>query len=1051
VSLIPDRTGIAYARVCTLSAQAACETWLNSDVEGLSADDTFLSYLRKWSADKVLREAIEVASSSLGMELGSIDNGVTLSSKRLQRAFNSVVKYLLRTATRPTPFGIMAGVALIDLRNSTAEGEFAIGTHHTRGVRPDRQWLDDAVHLYQEDEGIVLHLAVQANNLCHVRGSRLVNPFPSRHVDPGAADSLRSQEVSVRLSPALEFILEVLTGGQRTVEELSEMLCEKYSMSSQEKAKSTLRDLIANEFLVTELAPSLLDGEPLDHVCEVLARIDSDSEHFKQLWSLHELIDRYARSNLGDGTPLLREINRSADAIVKSDHEVQIDLRTDVAITLPQTVFDELRNGSDALNRTGRAWEVPQHLVEYHRAFIEQYGFSVGVPLKALVDPDLGLGPPSTYDSSSGHSSHHQAHVETERNRHLGEWIHDAFLDGTHEIRLTDRHFESLGRAQAGNDVPAHELCCHLLAESMAAIVDGRFQILLSGFSGSHVRMNSFGRFMYMFPESLAEFREVARSTVKDESKCIGAQLSYVPSSPRLGNVASHPALWSNTIRLGTFEIEAVSDDGTGQHTYIEPDDLAVVAVQDRLVLFSISTGHEVRPHSYTMLRQSHTTNHIARLLRELYFFEPQATMSWSWGACDALPSLPRVTYKRAILTPARWRPPSVLTKKGLEGREWKAELDRWREMASVPAEVELTLGDNRIAINLEASSHRALLELELHQHPDSVLYEALPQLEENVGWSCGHVSEIVLPAPSVSEPNRVRQHIAASSWFRPRDRESHYPLGEWLYVKLYSDEHRQDSLLQGPIREFMERLPESVDRWFYLRYRDGAGSHMRFRFHCSSDDVSSEWKIFHEFFADLCRQGKGKTFVIGEYEPEVARYGDGSVLVAAEQAFCDDSRFALKWMAESLRGSEKGEKAIRGAENVLAIARSFSPAASAQWLTDLIPREREESSFRANKASLLESFGALLNGSRSSGALFGAATEGEQSRAVSLSHYGKLLTDPGALQCDLPHSRSTAFLGVIHMSHNRLFGFTPELERESRSIARSTAFAHLSRQQHLV
>lgn len=150
--------------------------------------------LRRAAADARLREAVSLASPSLSRTLDAVLAGEPVRVKQLRRAVRALARYRLRMSGRATPFGTMAGVAAIGFDEAPKAGW---GERHRKAVRPDMGWLTEVVARLEREPAVLRPLRVTANDLCFVRGDRLVVPYLPA---PGAGTRPAAQEVSVRAS-----------------------------------------------------------------------------------------------------------------------------------------------------------------------------------------------------------------------------------------------------------------------------------------------------------------------------------------------------------------------------------------------------------------------------------------------------------------------------------------------------------------------------------------------------------------------------------------------------------------------------------------------------------------------------------------------------------------------------------------------------------------------------------------------------------------------------------------------------------------------------------
>ena len=120
-----------------------------------------------------------------------------------------------------------------------------------------------------------------------------------------------------------------------------------------------------------------------------------------------------------------------------------------------------------------------------------------------------------------------------------------------------------------------------------------------------------------------------------------------------------------------------------------------------------------------------------------------------------------------------------------------------------------------------------------------------------------------------------------------------------WSYWRVYGAADELDHISVA-LASMVGDLPEQSVRWFFLRYADGGGTHVRFRFRATPDDAD---RIF------LARGGIGRRVETDLYEPETTKWGRGPALEAAEWAF--------------QRSSELAVAALRAGEDRLRVARS--------------------------------------------------------------------------------------------------------------------------------
>ncbi|WP_423919787.1 lantibiotic dehydratase C-terminal domain-containing protein [Frigoribacterium sp. 2-23] len=182
----------------------------------------------------------------------------------------------------------------------------------------------------------------------------------------------------------------------------------------------------------------------------------------------------------------------------------------------------------------------------------------------------------------------------------------------------------------------------------------------------------------------------------------------------------------------------------------------------------------------------------------------------------------------------------------------------------------------------------------------------------------------------------------------RAGERADRRPPEVWSYVSAYPE--RADDLdLDRVLREWLvplaARWEPRGERWFFLRFVDEHGPHVRFRL-LSDPDVADA--LHHELFVARRRplvgrgassrtsmlgavssstDGGGTVRLIGGlYEPETGKWGSGAPLAAAERAFSSSSAPVLAAVAD--RGLDEEARVRIAATAQLAVVRAWSPPA---------------------------------------------------------------------------------------------------------------------------
>ncbi|GGL02920.1 hypothetical protein Sme01_19380 [Sphaerisporangium melleum] len=1016
---------------------------------GINADDmtddaaAMRRRLADLVADPVVREAIAVSSRALAEQVDEALAGREIPPNRLGDLVNAVTRYLLRMATRPTPFGLMAGVAPARFGDDATAW---LGTRHRKSARPDMGWLLSLVNRWECLPEVWRHLDIVANDLCVRRGDRIVLPLPpfadgTDHTAPMAA------EVSVRHTPVVKAALRmaaVRIPGDRLTAALERL----FPHAAPGAVPRLIGQLVAKEILLTSLRPPADTPDPLAHVLERLRHAEDLPER-DVLAAIHRDLRAYAAAEPGAGLPKWNALTATMRSLAPRDQVVQVDLAMDAHVTLPQCVAEEAERAASALTRMATGPDAPEYLRRYHLDFLERYGAGRLVPIKDLLDPAVGLGTPAGYQVPPGAGpaalAREQAR-DNDRDRLLAALVMDAVRRRAREIVLDDATVAALSPGPP-KPLPSLELYGTVVAGSMREMAAGNFRLWLTSDTGSGQAGATAGRFARLLGEETAVLAVAATDPGRLPPGALAAQLSYRGAFARTANLTQVPQWLGHRISVGEFADPA--DPRT-----IGIDDLAVGADETRLYLASISKGREIAPICFFMANSRTQAPNLARFIQEIAWSGTGPWTAWDWGALSSLPFTPRVRHGRTVLAEARWSLDAAsLPDARAPEKDWRRGFDQWRDDWAVPDAVRLSSGGREIELDLSSPAHTLLLREEIIKRPDSILREVpddgtLPSGRRTgdgvspSGWLIGpggaHVNEVVF---ALTSPTRHKR--AAGFAVRRPGTGDHLPGGQWLYAKVYGAERDHDHILGERIPALLAGLEGNVTRWFFIRYRDPE-PHLRLRFRCAPGVQSGELlPVLAAWLNELREARLARGLAIDTYDPELERYGGTEAMAAAEAVFCADSSVVIAQLRARNAGRLTLDRRSLAALNYLDIVRAFHPKGEgAEPLLGLYPRGEFHDRTRRERDALTRLVTAhgpedLLSALPVGDALATAW----HARAEALRRYAEEL---GGSEAE--STPDDVLASLLHMHHNRLAGIDRAGERISLAIARGAAEAYHSR-----
>lgn len=131
----------------------------------------------------------------------------------------------------------------------------------------------------------------------------------------------------------------------------------------------------------------------------------------------------------------------------------------------------------------------------------------------------------------------------------------------------------------------------------------------------------------------------------------------------------------------------------------------------------------------------------------------------------------------------------------------------------------------------------------------------------------------------------------------------------EWVYCKIYSGELMLEKILTHKVNDVVKKFEDCglMDKWFFIRYRDSEGSHLRLRFHSNiKTNLHQIQDILKESFSEMIISKEVAKIVFDTYSREYERYGY-SVYPEVEKIFKVDST-AIIGLLSSLSLNEDKE-----------------------------------------------------------------------------------------------------------------------------------------------
>ncbi|SBW23748.1 lantibiotic dehydratase domain-containing protein [Candidatus Protofrankia californiensis] len=678
------------------------------------------------------------------------------------------------------------------------------------------------------------------------------------------------------------------------------------------------------------------------------------------------------------------------------------DLHLDCHIMVPDDLAREMAGAVTALLRLTRQPRPDQGWNDWCREFWDRYGTGAVVPLAEAVHPDAGIGWPAGFPGSV---LAEPDDTVSRRDEELLRLAWDAATVGKGEVVLTDNIIAAI-TADTPVDprwIPPHvELGARVHATTAQALRAGSYTFTVHPAWAFGTLTGRFGPAV-----SRAGLDTTYATAPPAADGALAVQMSFPPLFPHSENVMRIPRWLPHVLPLGEYR-------GADEPGVVRLDDLGIVAVADGLHLVSISRRRLVEPQVFHALALRKQAPALARFLATLTRGFLARFTEFDWGPqTSRLPYLPRVRYRRAILSPATWRISTADHAAMLaEPGSWKDAFTRWRQRWDCPDTVELHDDHRSLRLTLTVDAHLTILREHLDRHGDARLTDT--EAAEDTGWISGHVHEIVMPFVRATPPapnlvtgclplvtNSMAAHGPAS------------PRASWLHVQIFTHPERFDDIIRSYLPRLLAMLDSKREYWF-ARYRSVRETdHLRLRIRAAGPhEYAAVARAVGQWGQHLRDVGAASRLTLATYHPEVGRYGGPAAMNAAETVFAVDSHAVA--LAFRLPSSLTLHPRALTAIGMVDIVDGFhpDPDQATGWLLDHLAAKAKTGTITDQNITDQVTRWATRGTQPDGTPLPAALVEAWQARRAALARYRVAL--PG--DADTDHVLSS----LLHMHHNR-------------------------------
>ncbi|CDR65078.1 lantibiotic dehydratase [Staphylococcus argenteus] len=782
-------------------------------------------------------------------------------NKKVRDAKESLLKYLIRMSTRPTPFGLLSGINIGHFVNEPTR--LKVGNSIQKYVKVDGEWLYKLISYIESNDEYYQNLKVIWNNKAHIVNDRIyLNEQSAIYLNNNKDTSF-----SIKNSELLMFIKTTVMHNNITFSNLAEKINQEFEIHDISKVKAYIHNLVSKEIIYSTIRPPLTNNDNLNYILNKLSLHNDD--YVEKIREIQKLISAYEKTAIGFGEKLYKDIVQHMKALFKCKNYLQIDTKIDMINNqLHQDIATNISEAAYLLWLLSRNNIGFTDLKVLHNRFIEKYGFEQLVNVKDLLSDITGFGTTIFQED------------ETDGNNIVmlkQKFLHA--LKNSDEIVINEKDVESLI-----NDNEINPYHAPMSADVYAEIYLGRFYnqynelIVISPITVSLNAGATFGRFHHLIDTETLEKLEHEKAhyyqkMMRDDNVEM-ISLNNIPKYPRNHNVLTNHDSYEYSLNLGSSNSDSKYE--------VNLDDIYVGSTFNKLYLYSCQLNKRLLFESNNMFNFLKESN-LYRLLREISMESVKSIEPMNDVSIDSFSYSPRIRYKNVILKPAYWKINEMVLPLP-KNEEWDQQFLKYKQQFNIPTMVNLVYGDNKLLLNLSLVNHRYLLMKEYKKHKRVRLVEKfLPQSKND------YVYEIVTPVfkktaycgPEIEIPKYKNTDIEYDK--------------EWFALHIYIDKSSQNTFIVDKLYPFVKRLKEDkyIDKYFLMRYIK-QGDFLKLRFYRNDENYNEIYSILKDWLSFVRQTTEVSDYEFVSYEPEFFRYGGKNTINEIESFFEYDTNLAV-------------------------------------------------------------------------------------------------------------------------------------------------------------
>lgn len=647
--------------------------------------------LKKYCCNPIFKEAIFLASPILYEEMDKWLNNKIKDKKREAKVKYSILKYISRMSSRCTPFGLFAGCAVGTFERKT-NIELSGANQNNRLTRLDMNYLVALSQKLVQIKNIKKQILFYPNTSIYVIGESL------RYIEYSYLDNKRFHKViETNRDEYLDKILFFASKGC-LLEELSNSLVD--SEISYEEASGFVNELVACQFLVSELEPSVSGPQFLKQIISVLEKLNGVDKILKILQKVNQSLIKIDQS-FGNNPNEYIELSNYLKEL-GADFELGYLFQTDISVNTENNVLDiafveDIKKALALFNRLTKPRQ-NSFFNQFLDAFYDRYE-EREVPLSLALDVETGLGYKQHLDSGDlnplvddlklpnvTNEYSQKNYTWTETDKILQKKIIAAVKENSFVVSLTDEDFD------------IYNLNWDDLPDTMSCLIEvinkGERKIKFTGIGGSSAA-NLLGRFCFVDMELFSYVQEIIKTETKINKNKILAEIVHLPEA-RVGNILMRP-------ELRDFEIPYLAKSLKPFSNQFSIDEL-MISINSRKEVTLRCGDKKIFPRLTCAHNYSNNSLPIYHFLCDMQNQGKRNAIGLNVTPhSERFEFLPRIEYNNVIIQSAMWNlrhEHIVQLLQAEDDNKFSTVLELFKEKWMIPQFILLVDEDNELLVN---------------------------------------------------------------------------------------------------------------------------------------------------------------------------------------------------------------------------------------------------------------------------------------------------------------------------------------------------------------